>query len=528
MSNKKRKILLSVVCPLSSAFVLILSFPDFNLWPLAWVGLIPLLFAVEGKKPLQAFLISSFIGVLFYLGTIYWLIHVTFPGMVILVSYLALYFGLFGLVVNRALAVNHGPGTVKGIIKILLGVPAAWVALEYIRSNLLTGMGWALLGYSQYTNLVVIQIADTFGTYGVSFLIVMVNAGIYMAIKGLRPNGREIKRPFFLAPFSLPVIFIAPFLFLTLAYGTYRLNNIFTGPSLRVSVIQGNIPQSDKWQPEYRNYIMSRYEALAGEAAKDKPDVIIWPETAVPGYFEEKEIEGWTKSLVAKIGIPHLVGVPRVGGNGLFYNSAVFLSAKGDISSHYDKLHLVPFGEYIPFKRVLSFVERFAPAPIGDFTKGAEYTVFRFKVERDLRTEDEVQRLVKAVKFSCLICFEDIFPGLVRHFVKNGADFLVNITNDAWFKKTSAPYQHAQASVFRAVENRVNVVRAANTGLSCFIDQKGRIKSTVRVGGDELFVEGWKTHEIILAKTRTFYTIYGDIFALFSAIVAAYCLIRLV
>jgi len=219
--------------------------------------------------------------------------------------------------------------------------------------------------------------------------------------------------------------------------------------------------------------------------------------------------------LVLASRVPFLVGAPRMDprSQDVYYNSAYLLSEDGRITVHYDKLHLVPFGEFIPFKRLLYFVEKFAPMPIGDFSKGKDYTVFSFPIRRDTRSENVTWKLWKRVRFSTLICFEDIFPDLTRRFVKEGIDFLVNMTNDAWFHKTSAAYQHAQCSVFRAVENRIAVIRAANTGLSCFIDQKGRIVSTVKEGGEELFVGGFKSHAITLARTRTLYCVYGDIFA---------------
>jgi apolipoprotein N-acyltransferase len=221
------------------------------------------------------------------------------------------------------------------------------------------------------------------------------------------------------------------------------------------------------------------------------------------------------RGLAAFIKRPLLVGAPREETSGKFayYNSAALFSEDGRFAARYDKIHLVPFGEYIPLKDVFAFVERFAKNPIGDFAPGKKFTVFNFFLERRDEQRDVSWRTLKKVRFSCLICFEDIFPELASNFVKEGASFLVNITNDAWFGKTAAAYQHAECSVFRAVENRVPVIRAANTGLSCFIDQKGRITDTVSLAGQELFVDGFKTGEITLARPRTFYSVYGDVFA---------------
>jgi apolipoprotein N-acyltransferase len=483
----------------TSALLLILSFPGFNFWILAWVALVPLFFALENQKPLAAFLISYFTGFLFFLGTIYWLAHVSLPGMFIVVAYLALYFGFFGLIINYS--------QLSTLNSQLFLIPAAWVALEWARSYVFTGFGWALLGYSQSRNLPIIQIADISGAYGVSFLIAMFNVAAFLAIKNLRDK-RE---------YLLPVAMAAVLIVAAYGYGLFRLNNIFTGEKLKVSVVQGNIPQGQKWDERFAEEITGKYRALTESAAAEEPELIIWPETSVPGFIEdERELLEGVKGLAVDIGTPLLVGAPRyeaTKAGELYYNSAFLFLKDGSLARHYDKIHLVPFGEYVPLPSLFFFVHRFAPRPIGDFVGGKEFTVLRFPVERSVKEADRNWKLMKRVGFGCLICFEDIFPDLARNFVKNDAGFLVNITNDAWFGKSSAAYQHAQASVFRAVENRVNVVRAANTGLSCFIDQKGRIVSKVSKEGEDLFIDGFKAHEIVLSRARTVYTAYGDVFA---------------
>jgi len=481
-----------------SAVLLILSFPGFNFEFLAWVALVPLLFAIENKSPLKSFLNAYIAGVLFFLGTIYWLIHVTLPGMIVVVLYLALSFGLFGFLASYRISIID--------YRSIFYIPAAWVATELIRSQLFGGFGWVLLAHSQSYNLPAIQIADITGAYGVSFLIVMVNTTVYLTIKEIKNRNYAFTH----VAVTLVVIF------LSLGYGTYRVKNIFTGERLRVAVVQGNIPQAEKWDANFRGEILNKYESLTRQAAKDKVDLVIWPETSVPGFLEaEQDLTGRMESLAKSINTPILAGAPAedLGAKDAYYNSAILLSEKGRIAGRYDKMHLVPFGEYVPFKKMLSFVERFARSPIGDFSKGTKPTVFQFFIERGSKEKNVSWKLLKKVKFSCLICFEDIFPGIARRFVNDGALFLVNITNDAWFGRSSAAYQHAQSSVFRAVENRVNVVRAANTGLSCFIDQKGRIVSEVGSGGRELFIDGFNIHDIVLTKTRTLYSVYGDLFA---------------
>jgi apolipoprotein N-acyltransferase len=281
--------------------------------------------------------------------------------------------------------------------------------------------------------------------------------------------------------------------------------------------VQGNIPQDEKWDRRFTDVILSKYEDLTKKAFLEKADLAIWPETSIPGFVENEEnLFSAVKELVTSVNAPLLAGAPRytdAKSGASYYNSAFLFLKDGNIGGYYDKIHLVPFGEYVPFKELLSFVHRFAPRPIGDCAAGKDFTVFRFLLERAVKNEDYSWKLSKKVGFSCLICFEDIFPDLARRFAAKNADFLVNITNDAWFGKSSAAYQHVQASIFRAVENRINVLRAANTGLSCFIDQKGRIAAKVMESGKDLFVDGFKVHEIVLSRVRTVYTVYGDIFA---------------
>ncbi len=441
--------------------------------------------------------------------------------MVIVALYLALYFGLFGLFSSFVIRNPLSGSNFSQIISLFI-IPAGWVALEWLRSTGPAGFGWALLGHSQsFGNLAVIQIADIVGAYGVSFVIVMVNFTIFLVIK----HSREIYH------FFIPLIVTTLIVFLVLAYGNLRLKNIYTGEKIKVAVIQGNIPQTKKWDYKFRFEILNKYETLTKEALKDNPDLIVWPETSVPGFLEEdRDLSERIKALVKYVNKPMLFGAPREDEvfKERYYNSAILFSEDGRVSTYYDKLHLVPFGEYVPFKNILSFVERFAQSPIGDFSGGRDFTVFKFLIERSSKIKDYSWRLVKKIKFSCLICFEDIFPGLVREFVQKGADFLVVITNDAWFGKTSAAYQHTQASILRAVENRVNVVRAANTGLSCFIDQKGKVTSTVSFEGEDLFVDGFKSADITLTRGKTFYNIYGDAFTYICIFITSVYLLNFV
>lgn len=486
------------IAPVLSAALLILAFPPFNLWFLAWVGLVPLFYAIDGVRPVQAFRRAYTTGAIFFAGTVWWLIHVTLPGTAGAVMYLALYIGIFGLIVSMV--------PFRGSWARLLFVPAVWVALEYLRSVGIFGFGWNLLAYSQAPALPIIQIADITGAYGVSFLVVLVNAALYRTLRGFAA------RDYATVHIGLAVLV----LFAALVYGTIRVKNIFAGDVITVAVVQGNIPQDQKWDTAFREEILAKYEMLTKEAAQRKPDLIVWPETSVPGFLtSERDLMERVQALAAAVAIPILIGAPREdeASAGTIYNSTFLFAEDGSIAGRYDKIHLVPFGEYVPFKSVFSFVEKFAPRPIGDFSGGNRYTVFNFFIQRTNAKKAAIWKVMQKVRFSSLICFEDIFPGLARTFVAAGARFLVVMTNDAWFHKTAAAYQHTQGSVFRAVENRVNLVRAANTGLSCFIDQKGNLTAPVVKNGERLFVDGFSVNEITLTNTRTFYTVFGDVFA---------------
>lgn len=463
---------------LLSALLLILSFPKYNLEFLSWFAFIPLFFAIKDVSCKTAFLISYFCGIVFFLGTIYWLAWVTMLGYILVSFYLALYFGIFGLLVTRQeLRVTKRNFS-------LIFVPSIWVLLEYLRSVLLTGFPWNLLSHSQYLNLPVIQIADVTGAYGVSFFIMTVNVGIYKFIT-------ERKKAYLI----IPLIFI----FSVTYYGYFRLTQPIWPAEVKICVIQGNISQEEKWDEHFQNQILDVYVKLTKKASLENPDIIIWPETSIPGDLEGesylfKEVTGLAKDIK----IPLLVGTIRRSQDDYmdrFFNNATFIDTAGSVAKSYSKVHLVPFGEYVPLGDALSWIRNYIL--IGNFIAAKDYTIFE----------------IKKYKFATLICFEDIFANLVRRFVKNGAGFLVNITNDAWFGNTNEPYQHAQASVLRAVETRRPVVRCANTGLSCFINIKGKITETVKnKDGKEIFIEGFKTASIATNQTQSIYLRYGDWF----------------
>jgi len=506
-AEKANRSLRSLLLALLSAALLIVAFPNFNQPWCAWIAFVPWLFLLRAVSRRAAFWWSYGIGLAFFLASMWWLIHVTVIGWLVLCACLALYFAVFGLIASRFFI--HHPSS---IIQRALLVPSAWVALEFLRSHLFSGLGWNLLAYSQTGWLPLIQIADLTGVWGVSFLIVMGNVALAeLFTRGIPPAARWKSA----AVAAVGVL-------LALGYGAWRISRLAGSGMLRVAVLQGNIPHDQTWDEAYRDSTLQRYQALTERAAATRPDVIVWPETTVPGYLGvDEEITQRVTALARQVRCPLLVGAPaptihdeRI----TLMNSATLIDALGNLVARYDKMHLVAFGEFVPFDTWLPWLRGLLP-PIGEFSPGHEYTVFH--MGSGLRAQGSGQQIgpqptahSPELSFSVLICFEDVFPELARRFVRRGAQALLVITNDAWFGPTAAAYQHAQASTFRAVELRVPVARAANTGWSGCIDASGRwIGSVHDESGRALFVEGTHTCELPIPDGSSFYRQWGDWFA---------------
>lgn len=487
-----------------SGLLLAATFPLFNLHFLAWIAFIPLFFALRELNVKTGFWLGGITGIVFFSGTVHWVtnsIHFyggfpLIPASLITLSlcaYLALYPALFGACVVSIR--NNQPKL------LFVAAPLIWTALELARTYVFSGFPWSLLGYSQYSVLTVIQIADITGVYGVSFLIVLVNASL-AAILMDRKN-------------YVPIITAVVVVILVLGYGFVKLRAPQASDGISISVVQGNIEQDKKWDQAYQSEVISTYKRLTKDALKQRPDLVIWPETATPFYVtgvgaNDRVMTADLMEFVRQNHVPLLTGSPtyeiqpnrRIVGR----NSAFLLSGDGNIDAVYHKMHLVPFGEYVPLKKVLFFIEKLVQA-IGDFQGGDEYTVMTVPYG------EPGQR--KEVKLCTVICYEIIFPDLVRRFADQGAQIVTTITNDAWFGRTAAPYQHFSMAVFRAVENRVPVARAANTGISGFIDSRGRILET-----SGIFTEAYLTHKLEPGTERSLYTRYGDLFS-YACVIAS-------
>ena len=486
-----------------------LCFPNFDLAALAWVVLLPLHLSLDRLAPRRAFWIGWLAGLIAFIGTMFWVVTamhlygklplvLSYAVMLLLTGYLGLYVAVY------AMAVAWLRKT--AVVFAFLGTPFLWVALEWLRTHLLSGLPWALLGYSQYHWLPLIQLADHAGVYGVSFLVVLVNAALAEIV--LWVLHRSSLQPAGTFPWVSPATAILG-MAVTLLYGQWYLGHSEREDaghrSIRIGLVQANIDQAQKWDVAYRRETLDRYGRLT-EQATDGNDLVIWPEAATPFLFEqETEYRAEVMTLAQRHGVPLLFGSPALryypNGRPYLLNSAYLLSTDGQILGRYDKRHLVPFGEYIPLRTVLFFLNKLVEG-IGDFEPGTVPTILG--VPR--RPRDDPGGL--PAKFGVVICYEVIFPNLVREFAEHGAEFMVTITNDAWYGVSTAPYQHFGMVVFRAVENRIAFARAANTGISGFIDPQGRILLATPIFSD-LSVSG----HIPIGRTPTFYTRHGDVFA---------------
>ncbi len=479
-----KKNLLLALC---SAVLLVLSFPNFDFSFLIWTALVPFFFLLDGKSAKAAFFWGWATGYVFFLGTHYWLIHVTLPGMLLVNLYLGIYFGVFA--VGYVYFIN---GTRSTVFQLFI-LPSLWVACEFARDRLFTGFGWACLGHSQYQILPVIQIADMTGVFGVSFVIVMVNIFLKRCCElpltlSLEKEGRD-----WIISFSLMALLLG----IVLGYGYFQLNRNIpeSETNLRVVIVQPNIPQSRKWDSQSWEAIHQKFLRLTEQGLKKtKVPLVIWPETSFPGYlWQSPQRYDEIKRFVVQNDIELLFGAVTRRQNE-FYNSAILLSAKGEEIGQYNKMHLVPFGEFLPLRPLLNFVENFVP--IGDFARGKEFKVF-------------------PQGFSVLICFEDTVAPMVRSMTLNGAQFLVNITNDGWFQDTNAPFLHLAGAVLQSVANHRSMIRAANTGVSAWIDHNGQIHAQIKDRNEKMVaVDGVEVFGPIAGnKNLSYYTRFGDVFA---------------
>jgi apolipoprotein N-acyltransferase len=460
-----------------------------------WIALIPLFIAIRGGSSKRVYLLTLLSSAIWYLSSFFWVVHAMYVhggmslglGILVLILMVLLESSIISLAPYIAVKIKRGW---RG--ELIIWIPVAWVAMAFVRGHFpFGGFQWSSLAMSQWEYLPFIQIADLLGVYGLIFLIVWVN----YFLSDLIPFKRYRRR--YIVPKAIVTAFLV---MLTIAYGIWRIADIDRLTEgiegIKVGMIQGNISQKDKWDKGSATRNLDVYRRATAKLALAPVDLIVWPEAAMPWYLKAdmKRMEPY------KIGIPKemqgtlpytFLGAVTNDADDNYYNSAVLFNAQGDVLNIYNKYHMVPFGEYIPYKDIFSFVNSIV-MPAGSFTPG--------------KGNDPIS--LGNFSFVPLICYEDIFPEISRRSVQNGANFLLNITNNAWFGKTSAPYQQLALSVFRAVENRRYLLRSTNTGISAIVSPTGKI--LLQSG---LFVKATMVVNIGIMYLMSTYTKLGDWFA---------------
>lgn len=488
--------------------LLTLCFPRWNQAWLCWIALGPLLGAVwfvKGDRPrLKRAALGYCAGLFFFWGTFSWLTTVTGLGWFLLAFYLALYFAFWGWFAGEAfdwLAPRSGPDRFASTLRnigIATLCATGWTAQEWVRGWMFTGFGWNGLGVALHEHVPMIQIADLTGVGGISYLIVFCNVLAFTTVGRLAEEarvGRVRLRPRW--DFSLALILAI----LVFAYGVRAMWRPIDSTPLKVAAVQANIPQDQKWDEAFESRIMERYKSLTELALVLQPQLLIWPEAATPRPVFADEVNFRFVMKIAERGqFNFLLGTLDEDAN-----VAMLLRPGGREYDMYRKMHLVPFGEYIPFRHSFPLfawvVGDLVPA---DFTAGEAPAI--------LRTE------APAVRVGPLICFEDTVGRLTRRFVLEGAQLLVNVTNDGWFQRSAGAEQHLANAVFRAVENHRPLVRAANTGVTCFVSPTGMVTQRL-----ELFREGTLSGQVEVPTNGplTFYTRFGEVFSGATAAITA-------
>ncbi|MEW5807692.1 MAG: apolipoprotein N-acyltransferase [Acidobacteriota bacterium] len=475
-----------------AGLLLAASFPRINVYPLIWIAFFPLILISARSHPLRALVYGFIYGEAFFITMLYWIylvlnvhaslgIFLSVLILLLLTSYLSLYPSLFAFLISRAV-------NVYGDAAILLS-PVIWVALEYVRGHLFSGFPWGLAGYALSSNTSMIQMASLTGVYGLSFLILLANASLAFLFIGKMSFRRA-------TPLLVSLIIVLSFY----GWGSWRVSvPLEGGRKIRVACIQGNYGGNTNSGVD-EGIVLSDYLQMTKKAAREGIRLIVWPESTT--FFEVCGTTGYAdllKELCSGFDIDLVLGsIHRAeeGDEEIYFNSAFHIRNDGEIDRRYDKIHLVPYGEYVPIPKILFFVKRFVQAA-GDFSRGSEFTLMDYGGD----------------PFSVLICYEVIFPEFVQQFNERGPTFYVNITNDAWFGSTAAPYQHFDFLKLRAVECGRYFVRSASTGISGIISPRGDVLKSTGIFSREIM-----ECEIQTMSHSTFYSRAGHWFPVPCAI----------
>ncbi|HMH49107.1 MAG TPA: apolipoprotein N-acyltransferase [Candidatus Acidoferrum sp.] len=488
-----REVAVHGLAVVAGAVALALAFPGTDWSGAAWVALAPVVVLALLRPPRAAFGLGWLGGFVFFLLLLRWLnftfrVYSAIPWPLVwlptalLAAYCGLYTGLFAGALSWI-------GARRSSLAAVAAAPFLWVVLEWTRGWLMGGFPWGHLGYSQYRHLAVIQIAELGGVYAVSFLVIAVNAALAaVVVSGPRRAA---------APLGIAALLVVA----TLTFGHARLGEVAPAETASIAALQPSIAQPLKWDPNFAMSTLANYFDLTRRAGQARPDLIVWPETSTPTVLrQDPALLAALRRLSGEVGAPLLVGSVDIDqASAPKYRNSAFLLDERGVVNRYDKIQLVPFGEYVPLSGVIGFVRGWAEF-IADLEPGSRSVVFSGP----------------PAPFGIVICYEGIFPALVRRFVKDGARFMVNMTNDGWFGETAGPLQHLAMYPFRAVEHRVSVVRAANTGVSAMIAPSGEITRTLPP-----FTRGVLADRVPLRTRQTLYTRLGDWLAYLSLAVSA-------
>ena len=523
---------LAAIC---SGFLYAACFPPFNLTWFCWIALTPLIAAIwfsgaESRHPwLRNLLLGYVAGLTFFWIVFSWLTTVTILGWFVLEFYMAIYVAIWawfcGLVrprpkINRAgsskweqmlsqarTSVTPPPSPwtrSTNNLRLALLLAAAWTTLEWLRGWVFSGFGWNGLGVALHDNWPLIQIAELTGVAGLSFLIAFVNVIILTTAYRLVVEARtRVMRPHFDFTFTMAAIVGV------LVFGFRATQVSPAAKTLRVTAVQSNVPQNQKFDPQFTRRIFDQFRRLSEIALRSNPppELLVWPESSMPGpVLVDQESYKFVMDLAADADADFLLGtIDEDGGD--VYNAAILLSEGGERVQIYRKVHLVPFGEFVPGRHTVPLLARIVGDQVpGDFKAGKEHTVFTL-------TNGDVQ-------VAPLICFEDTIGELARQFVvptetSPGANLLVDVTNDGWFQHSAGSPQHLANAIFRCIETRRPMLRAANTGVTCFINQFGRVTQELRDETGSTFTEGVLSGDIKVPSEHelTFYARHGELFA---------------
>ncbi len=476
------------------------AFPPFDFPEAGFVLLIPFLLWLRMEPSFKSVAWTGLAaGWVAWFVLIFWLRHVTWLGLVLLSGVVAAHFMLWALGTAWLSRRLMGRGVWMGL-PFAIGTAALWVILEHVRGWIFTGFPWLPLSASQWSRPIMLQSATFLGAWGISFGLVLLNAGLAAYSVRIVDYARTRTKTF------CPEFYLALLVFVSLTFlQTRHISGQEREPLFRAAAMQPAIPQEEKWDQAYIKDILDQVENNTLRLGPMEPDVVFWPEAVLPYPIKgDLAMQAWVERLATEIDAPIFAGALAAESEEVWRNSVYLIRPKwGMFPEYYSKRHMVPFGEYIPFRNLWPWIEKIVPID-GDLYPGEKSTILPLSMPN------------RTINIGSLICYEDVFPNLARKSVLDGAAVLFVGTNSAWYGKSSASFQHMAHSVLRAVENRRVVYRVGNDGWSGWIDEYGNVRDELLDEEGKIWFSGGTTWEVDRDKRwkgrETFYTEYGDWF----------------